>query len=74
MKLAHVVILALVSLVVTASPCGSDDLELLTTHGQFPADREQASENVVVDGAYDDWSDVEVAATSCTCAGQYTSL
>jgi hypothetical protein len=72
MKLAHVSILALVSLVVTASPCGSDDFEQLAI--QFPTDHEQASENVVVDGADDDWSDVELTATSCTCAGQYPVL
>jgi hypothetical protein len=69
MKLAHVVFLALVSLVVTASPCETDDFEQLTI--QFPADREQASENVVVDDAHDDWSDVQSLATSCTCAGWY---
>jgi hypothetical protein len=53
MKLAHVAILALVSLVVTVSPCGSHGFEQLTI--QFPAHREQASENVVVDGAHDDF-------------------
>jgi hypothetical protein len=68
MKLAHVAILALVSLVVTASPCESDDFEQFTI--QFPADYEQVSENVVAD----DWSDVEPTATSCTCAGQYQVL
>jgi hypothetical protein len=67
MKFTHVAILAFVSLVV-AKPCGSDDFEELTI--QFPADREQASEIVVVDGAHDDfWSDVEAAAAYCTCAG-----
>jgi hypothetical protein len=69
MKLAHVAIFALVSLVVTASPCGSNDFEQIAI--QFP---EQASENVVVDGVHDDWPDMELTATSCTCAGQYQVL
>jgi hypothetical protein len=68
MKLAYIAILALVSLVVTASPCESDDLEQLDI--QFPADYEQVSEDVVAD----DWSDVDLTATSCTCAGQYQVL
>jgi hypothetical protein len=70
MKLAQLAILALVSLV-TASRCGSDDLEQLAIH--LSADHEQASENLVVDGAHDDW-DVELTATSCACAGQHQVL
>jgi hypothetical protein len=69
--LAQLAILALVSLVVTASHCGSDDLEQLAIH--FSADHEQASETLVVDGAHDGW-DVELTATSCACAGQHQVL